>query len=348
MMIVKLRQHRRMKRNTILGLFLLPLWSVVLGIACSNASDSPPPPEPFTEEIPPALFASGIAYDHARNAFVVFGGQSSDGSTNSSTTYEWDRTTWIRKNIQGPSARYWTSMAYDQSRGRIVLFGGTRASAIGDTWEYDGTTWRSIAVSGPGARFAHEVTYDTRRGVALLFGGSTGPARLNDLWSWNGTQWQMLSNGQGPTGRAAFGMAYDTSRGELVVFGGFSAFGSQGVTQHGDTWVWDGIQWSLKNAQTSELTARDHVSMAYDAARQRVVLFGGNVVTNNVFQEQKDTWEWDGQEWTLKNSNGPTIQSGHRILYHPQLRRVVLWTGTNSTPPSAIWAWNGTQWQLVE
>jgi len=36
--------------------------------------------------------------------------------------------------------------------------------------------------------------------------------------------------------------------------------------------------------------------MAYDAARRRVVLFGGGP-NSPPFQSLGDTWEWDGVKW---------------------------------------------------
>ena len=58
-----------------------------------------------------------------------------------------------------------------------------------------------------------------------------------------------------------------------------------------DTWTWDGQAWT-QVADTGPTPRRLH-AMAFDSARQRTVLFGGDVggITN-------DTWEWDGGVWT--------------------------------------------------
>ena len=63
-------------------------------------------------------------------------------------------------------------------------------------------------------------------------------------------------------------MAYDAARQRVVLFGGF------GGGHLGDTWEWNGTNWTQLTPSTSP-TARNAHAMAYDAARQRVVLLGG-------------------------------------------------------------------------
>jgi hypothetical protein len=40
--------------------------------------------------------------------------------------------------------------------------------------------------------------------------------------------------------------------------------------------------------------------MAYDRARQRIVLFGGTILLDGGKQRQRinETWEWDGKRWS--------------------------------------------------
>ena len=71
---------------------------------------------------------------------------------------------------------------------------------------------------------------------------------------------------------------------------------------------------------------RDH-AMAYDAARQRVVLFGGN---NNPTNYLGDTWEWNGTNWTqLAPATSPTGRVSHAMAYDAARQRVVLLGGSN-------------------
>jgi hypothetical protein len=189
----------------------------------------------------------------------------------------------------------------------------------------------------PPARYAHELSYDSQRQSALLFGGRDDQAPFNDLWELKSGAWQSIGPATAPPARAAHAQAYDAARDRLVVFGGFGLPFTAVPTIFGDTWEWDGTAWTQK--ATTGPAPRDHVSMAYDAARQRIVLFGGHTGGPTPLT---DTWEWDGLNWQQRSTTGPTTDGGHRLTYDTRRERVVLWTGTNgSSPPSAIWEWNG-------
>jgi hypothetical protein len=48
-------------------------------------------------------------------------------------------------------------------------------------------------------------------------------------------------------------------------------------------------------SQSAEIPSRRSAySMAYDARRHRVVLYGGS---DSAFTRLSDTWEWDGKNW---------------------------------------------------
>src|SRR5688572_4916037 len=70
-------------------------------------------------------------------------------------------------------------------------------------------------------------------------------------------------------------MAYDAARQRIVLFGGRI---DSGVAPLGQTWEWDGSSWSLQNPAASPPPRHSH-ALAYDAARQRIVLFGGSGVS---------------------------------------------------------------------
>jgi galactose oxidase-like protein len=77
--------------------------------------------------------------------------------------------------------------------------------------------------------------------------------------------------------------------------------------------------------------------MVYDAARGRVLLFGGNpgapTATN-------DTWEWDGSTWTRRTpATSPPGRFLHAMAYDTARHRAVLFGGTggNSIPTGDTW-----------
>src|SRR4030081_3679467 len=92
-------------------------------------------------------------------------------------------------------------------------------------------------------------------------------------------------------------------------------------------------------------------TMAYDAARQRLVLFGGSSATSH-------TWTWDGRAWARQQpaTEPPTetpktmAAAGLPIAYDEVHRNVVLLmvhpAGIDGPPPVPpdTWTWDGTTW----
>jgi hypothetical protein len=61
--------------------------------------------------------------------------------------------------------------------------------------------------------------------------------------------------------------------------------------------------------------------MAYDAARARVVLFGGSAGAD-------ETWEWDGTNWTERRpAEKPLPRGSHAMTFDSARNRVVLFGG---------------------
>lgn len=82
--------------------------------------------------------------------------------------------------------------------------------------------------------------------------------------------------------------------------------------------------------------------MVWDAARSRVVLFGGRSPAY-----LNDTWEWDGTIWTNKTpaSNNPPPRHSHAMVYDVTRRVVVLFGGVVSGASGGdTWIWDGTAW----
>src|SRR5262245_11019084 len=101
--------------------------------------------------------------------------------------------------------------------------------------------------------------------------------------------WTQVDPGS-PDGRQTHGLAYDRARGRIVVFGGILG-PINGGTALGDTWEWDGQKWipvaTGDPSVTTHPSARSGVAMAFDAKRQKVVLFGGKDAQGNTLG---DTW----------------------------------------------------------
>jgi hypothetical protein len=89
--------------------------------------------------------------------------------------------------------------------------------------------------------------------------------------------------------------------------------------------------------------ARFGHAVAYDSARNRTVLVGGDGV-GTLFD---DTWLWDGEAWTQAEDIGPSGRAEHAIAFDAARSRVVLFGGRNANPLSDTWEWDGTAWTQV-
>jgi len=86
-------------------------------------------------------------------------------------------------------------------------------------------------------------------------------------------------------------------------------------------------------------------AMAYDAARRRVVLFGGNSLQALL----GDTWRWDGEDWTQVADTGPSPRSGHAVAYDDGRSVLVLFGGHSSGDAlnGDTWRWDDEGWTQV-
>lgn len=249
---------------------------------------------------PSARFHCAATYDKTRKAGLLFGGRKSVGSTPQNDTWTWDGEAWTQVDDTGPTARSEHALAFDGARGNVLLFGGSTESGtagggdagLGDTWWWDGSSWTQVADTGPTARYGAAMAYDAISNCVVLFGGEsmsgTGYAalriRLDDTWAWNGTDWTRAGD-IGPPARASFAMV--DAGPHVVLHGGWAKAGLPR-----DTWGWHDGRWTERQDMGPN-GRRWHV-MAYDTARERVVLFGGyGVPGGNGFGviALGDTWE---------------------------------------------------------
>ena len=236
------------------------------------------------------------------------------------------------------------AMAYDPDGKAMIMFGGTRASAgaLADTWRYDITanTWTDLQPAGtqPAGRWGSPLVYDTAGDRVILFGG-WGTMDTNDTWAYDpsANQWTELHPaGTLPSARHSHALVYDSSRDKVIMFGGY------GVGYLNDTWEYDpdADTWTKLDPSSPVPAARIGHTMVYDSARQKVVLFGGQLIggVNN------DTWEYDPvtRTWTRIYPSGaaPSARDGHAMIYDEANHRVVLFGGRGTGFVNDCWAYN--------
>jgi len=171
---------------------------------------------------------------------VLFGG-------NDATTWTWSASAWSSHTGPSPGPRNSATMATLGST--VVLFGGNYAGAAqSDTWTWNGSGWTQANVTNPpSARWGSAMA--TLGSSVVMFGGC-GAATLggdpvectNDTWVWNGSTWsQVAISGPKPSPRVNHAMA--TLGSTVVLFGG-SASTDAGIGELGDTWTFDGTEWT--------------------------------------------------------------------------------------------------------
>jgi hypothetical protein len=210
------------------------------------------------------------------------------------------------------------------------------------------------------------MAYDPSRGVVVMFGGMNG-APLGDTWEYDGTWRAITPVGPPPPARREAGMAYDPVRRRIVLTGGVGAAGDLG-----DTWLWDGMQWTDASAASTPRAMHvmasdpirggvisfgpDNVTRrwdgtswttpavaspsftvrlggSYDAARGRSVFFGGQIPLSGAL------WELDGETW-IQGPSGPPPRSAHAQAYDPARRNVVVFGGDPVLDDT--WTYDGT------
>ncbi len=153
-------------------------------------------------------------------------------------------------------------------------------------------------------------------------------------------------------------MTFDEARGEIVLFGPLysaAAFTSSGgLPQPGaassETWTWRGGRWA-RLAPTSSPPPRTSAGMAYDKARQQVVLFGGQDAVEHAAGQGlpplQDTWTWDGSNWSkAKPIVNPPAAVGALLAYDKAINRTVMLLDAvhGNTQETETWTWDGNNW----
>jgi hypothetical protein len=82
-------------------------------------------------------------------------------------------------------------------------------------------------------------------------------------------------------------------------------------------------------------------SMAFDEARNQVVLFGGSGFA--------DTWTWDGKNWMQQHAAvTPPGRTGAGMTYDPDTKSVLMWGGLEANGQAAdFWSWDGSNWAQI-
>jgi hypothetical protein len=275
---------------------------------------------------------------------------------------------WIQLAPSGtpPSARGWhgTPDVYDPGSDRMIVFGGGVPNT-NDVWVLANANglpgsgqWINLIPNGasgsPAARGGHSSVYDAATNRMIIFGGCLGGCFpiANDVWvltnanGLGGTPtWQQLSPaGPSPAARTNFAAVYDQINNRMIVFGGQDGSG-YGCSTYGDVWVLSNANglggtptWSQLSPAGGPPAGQYGVAGLYDAATNKMMVFGGSGFVNGVCSDSNAAWVLSNANglggapsWTNLTPEAAADSPGGRafgaVVYSPGTNRLIAYGG---------------------
>lgn len=261
--------------------------------------------------VPPTRYGVSMIYDAAADRIVIYGGY--HGGPNRLGDV-WQLTlsgtpTWTELFPAGapPEPRQDAAAIYDAVGNRMVLFGGYTQSNnfVNQVWTLSLTgspTWTAMTPSGapPSGRNTPGYALDTSRRHLIVSGGYNFGGFQSDTWrlDLNGAgTWSQIVTGSSPPARRHSYSVYDAARDRFVIFGG------EAISLFDDSWeltLGGSPAWTQVSPAGPPPTKRGGGEAIYDAARQRMVIFGGvtSIYPRTVWARSLDATP----TWTLFHS----------------------------------------------
>lgn len=197
--------------------------------------------------------------------------------------------------------------------------------------------------STPSARGSAAIAFEPLRGVFVCFGGWDGVQSLADTWEYDGIRWTQMTPSSAPPARHGALMCHDPVSQRLVLFGGLDA----SLAPLGDTWLWNGVVWSLHSQPGQTPSPRFAAAAAFHPPSGSIFLFGGQQASSPLFLQ--DLWQWNGAAWSLAAASTPVgRRSQVGFAFDPASQRLVLAGGHSDTPARAFfddtWTFDGATW----
>lgn len=215
-------------------------------------------------------------------------------------TWHWTVGGWSLRATGGPSVRSGAAVAHARGTNHTYLHGG---GGLADMWCWNGVAWSAVTQTGaPGPLSGHSLVWAPHLAQLVMVGGFapgglSTQTYLGSLASTTHCTWSAQSNFEPaqnqfvPTPREGAALVYHDRRWEALLFGGADASGARNDLFRlpiGPT------RWRAMSVDGPQPPARLYTDMAFDAANERCVLFGGW----NGTAALGDTWIRDGNGWT--------------------------------------------------
>ncbi|HXA29959.1 MAG TPA: hypothetical protein VN193_14555 [Candidatus Angelobacter sp.] len=211
--------------------------------------------------------------------------------------------------------------------------------------------WTQTTPATASERRGAAIAHDDATGQLLLFGGDNSVNTLNDTWVFDGARWSLLHTAHAPMSRTNASMVYDPVTRTVILYGGDPHFVHDGISYLGDTWSFDGRDWTELHPVHTPGT-RAEAAATWDGAGSRMVVFGGYTDASGPAQ---DTWTFDGVDWAPQSpQHVPPVRHGAMMAYADAVRGVVMFGGLGNPPAGSTspylpdtWTWSGGDWSLI-
>ena len=298
--------------------------------------------------LPSGRVTASTILDPDRDRMLLFGGEESLANKNDLWSLSLGESPrWTRLSPNGnPGTRSGHSAVYDPDRDQMLVFGGFRYTGeqhMNDVWSLSlaDLAWHHVATQGtpPSPRFGQTAVFDPDLDRMIVFGGhiAYSDEYFDDLYALQrgstDTWQQLVPSGTGPDGRFAHLAVYDQGEHRMLLGGG------SGVYISGPTWgSYRNDMWALSSGPEPAWTrlygnggypgdAHELYgsASAFDAARNRVVVFGGCCpLSNDVWAFSLDSNSWVPQ---IQPNPGPTPRFTCSGILDPERDRMVIFGG---------------------
>jgi hypothetical protein len=236
---------------------------------------------------------------------------------------------------------------------RIIATDGVD-NAAGPVWSFvteesgGNTVWeKQVVTGGPEGRVLFAMAWDgsnviMQGGAMMDSSGSITGYKEWATWTWDGSTWAATGPEPSPYHRFGHAMCFD-NRGALM-FGGYR-YNDVTLVLENKLMRYSGDAWTelIAHGAPGSPSARYCHAMAYDAARDVVVLFGGNDESGSL----GDTWELKfspSLAWEQKTTGPPPSARESQAMAYASAGIIMYGGWTGSSALSECHLWDGTSW----
>ena len=171
-----------------------------------------------------------------------------------------------------------------------------------------------------------------------------------ETWIYDVTtnSWTQVKTPSAPSGRANAAMAYDAESDRIILYSGFISGDNYAPL---DTWAFDMNTKTWTQMKAPGPAYHFGHSLVYNSKADRMILFGGWNIPDNV--AMNDTWAYDynTDTWTeMKPVVSPPGRNFQSMVYDPKADRVIMWGGggvTDADSDTSVWVYdyNTNTWE---